>query len=84
MRLLLFMLGIFVILVGFENCAKAQSYPWCAQYGGPAGGTNCGFTTFQQCLETLNGIGGFCERNTQYQPSPRSHQWTRHQGRYSY
>ncbi len=23
------------------------------------GGTNCGFTTFQQCLDTVSGIVGF-------------------------
>jgi hypothetical protein len=33
---------------------------------GGAGGTNCGFTTFQQCLETVSGIGGFCQRNNLY------------------
>ena len=32
--------------------AQAQSnYPWCAYYGGGNYGTNCGFTTFEQCLE---------------------------------
>jgi hypothetical protein len=51
--------------------AEAQNYPWCANYGSPAGdgGTNCGFTTFQQCLATVSGIGGSCDRNTQYVPS---------------
>ncbi len=34
------------------------------------GGTNCGFTTFQQCLDTVRGIGEFCEPNTQYVPPP--------------
>jgi hypothetical protein len=37
------------------------------------GGTNCGFTTFQQCLDNVRGIGGFCDRNTQYQPPPGPH-----------
>jgi hypothetical protein len=47
--------------------AAAQNYPWCAQYSG-LGGTNCGFTTFQQCMATLAGMGGFCNANTQYVP----------------
>ena len=54
------MLGLFV----GAACkpAEAQNYPWCAYYDGSFGGTNCGFTTFQQCLDTVSGIGGFCER----------------------
>jgi Protein of unknown function (DUF3551) len=84
MRLLLVMLGIFVGIVCIEKPAEAQNYPWCAQYSGPAGGTNCGFTTFQQCLDTLSGIGGFCERNTLYQPPPGPRLLTRAQRRYPY
>ena len=70
MRLLLLMLGISVCVVGSGTRAEAQNYPWCAYYGGKTGGgTNCGFTTFQQCLDTVSGIGGFCNVNTQYQPT---------------
>jgi hypothetical protein len=36
---------------------------WCAQYGTPGGGTNCGFYSFQQCQATVSGIGGFCMHN---------------------
>ena len=28
--------------------------------------TNCGFPTFQACLETSRGVGGFCRRNPKY------------------
>jgi hypothetical protein len=77
MRLLLLMLGLSVCVVGIGTRAEAQNYPWCAYYSGGrfggGGGTNCGFTTFQQCLDTVSGIGGFCARNTQYQPPPGSH-----------
>jgi hypothetical protein len=52
--------------------AQAQNYPWCAQYSGGAlgGATNCGFVSFQQCLATVSGIGGFCVRNTLNEPPP--------------
>ena len=73
MKFLLFTLGICVGIVGFANLAEAQKYPWCAYYSGKFGGTNCGFTTFQQCLDTVSGIGGFCERNNLYQPPPGPH-----------
>jgi hypothetical protein len=71
MRVLLFILTICVGIVGAGNRAEAQNYPWCAQYNfGRGGATNCGFTTLQQCLDTVRGIGGSCEQNTQYQPRP--------------
>ena len=48
-------------------------YPWCAVYGGRSGGaSNCGFLTWQQCMATVSGIGGFCERNQFYNPRGRS------------
>jgi hypothetical protein len=84
MRLLLFMLGICVGLVGVGKNAEAQNYPWCAHLGTGFESTNCGFTTFQQCMDTVSGIGGFCQPNTDYQlPSgPRSSK--KPQSRYPY
>jgi len=68
MRLLLF-LGIVIAMTGIGTRAEAQDYPWCAQYAGGGGGVrNCGFTSFEQCMETVRGMGGFCEQNTQYIP----------------
>jgi hypothetical protein len=68
MRILLVLLGL-LAGAALGTPAQAQNYPWCAYYGGrDGGGTNCGFTTFEQCLATVSGIGGFCQRNTQYVP----------------
>jgi hypothetical protein len=66
MKALLFALGISIVAAGIGTRAEAENYPWCADYSG--GGTNCGFVTFEQCLATVSGIGGFCNRNTQYVP----------------
>jgi tetratricopeptide (TPR) repeat protein len=41
--------------------AIAKGPPWCAAYRN--GSTNCGFYTYQQCMETIAGNGGFCNRN---------------------
>lgn len=42
-------------------------YPWCAQYSGwDGGGRNCGFVSYAQCMATVSGVGGFCERNSFY------------------
>jgi hypothetical protein len=85
MRLLLLVLGLSVCVVGIGTRAEAQNYPWCAIYGGfDDGGTNCGFTTYQQCMDTARGMGSLCQPNTQYQPPPGPHPQTRLQGRYPY
>ena len=52
--------------------ARAEiEYPWCAQYAGgnSGGGRNCGFVSYEQCMETIRGMGGFCEQNLFYRGS---------------
>jgi Protein of unknown function (DUF3551) len=49
--------------------AGAEIYrPWCVQYGGNNGdnGTTCAFTSFEQCMMTARGSGGFCVQNPWY------------------
>jgi len=49
------------------SSVEGGAAPWCAQYSGGdmgGGGTNCGFYSFDQCLATVRGIGGFCVRNS--------------------
>lgn len=72
MRSLLLLLGIVAASAAVSGNASAQNYPWCAVYGGAdtGGASNCGFVTFGQCMATLSGMGGFCNRNTQYVPPP--------------
>ena len=54
--------------------SQAIEYPWCAQYGGRGGdgGRHCGFVSFEQCMLTVSGIGGFCERNLFYKGPERA------------
>jgi hypothetical protein len=65
MRLLALAFATVAATTALGTVAQAQNYPWCAYYS-RQGGTNCGFSTFRQCQEDVSGIGGFCERNTQY------------------
>ncbi|HUI13738.1 MAG TPA: DUF3551 domain-containing protein [Xanthobacteraceae bacterium] len=68
MRRSLLVLGI-LAGVAAAAPAQAQNYPWCAQYSGNMGGAmNCGFTSFDQCMATVRGMGGFCVENNTYQP----------------
>jgi Protein of unknown function (DUF3551) len=41
----------------------AQAGPWCAWFDPFT--YSCGFSSFQQCLDTVLGEGGFCARNVQ-------------------
>jgi len=86
MRILLLLLAAYVAAVAVGTRAEAQNYPWCAIYSGGmgGGGTNCGFVTFQQCMETARGLGSFCQPNTQYQPPSGPHPLRKWQGRYPY
>lgn len=72
MKTLFCLLGILAGMSVIGTSAHAQNYPWCAYYGKDSG-TNCGFTTFEQCLADVSGIGGFCEPNTLYQPPTGPH-----------
>jgi hypothetical protein len=66
MRKLLFTLAVIVPGLGASAmpAAAAQSYPWCARYSTTGG--ECSFNTFEQCMETLSGIGGSCVDNPGY------------------
>ena len=54
--------GSVAFLIG--EPAAADPYKWCAVYR--VGGTNCGFTTIEQCRATVSGVGGSCEPNQFY------------------
>ncbi len=51
-----------------KPAAAAIEYPWCAQYSGEdgGGGRNCGFVSYEQCMQTVRGMGGGCEQNLFY------------------
>jgi len=49
-----------VFLVGGTG-SGAQAAPWCAFYDPST--YNCGFHTFEQCLATVRGAGGWCRPN---------------------
>jgi len=46
-------------LLGMGTSADAAA--WCAFYGPST--YNCGFHTYQQCLATVQGAGGWCRQN---------------------
>ena len=56
--------GSVISLFLIAGPAAADPYKWCAAYRN--GGTNCGFTTIEQCRATVSGVGGSCEPNQFY------------------
>lgn len=70
MRLGLIPAALIAALQLLPAAAQAREYPWCARYDWST--YNCGFVSFEQCLATVRGIGGICERNPRYAgPPPR-------------
>jgi Protein of unknown function (DUF3551) len=69
MRPLLVILGCFAAALCFAQPAEAQSGGWCAYYnfGGHAGYRRCGFTSLEQCVWDVRGVGGNCSHSPYYQ-----------------
>jgi hypothetical protein len=53
--------GIALSLLVGGTGTSAQAGPWCAYYDFST--YNCGFHTFEQCLATVRGAGGWCRPN---------------------
>jgi Protein of unknown function (DUF3551) len=57
-------------LMGPTELVSAQSpysYPWCSrQAGRDFDTTSCYFTSYQQCMTTISGIGGWCYQSPYY------------------
>ncbi len=85
MRLpILSLLLIAAALLGEIQAYSAQSptsYPWCAKaYKTDTSGISCYFTSREQCMTTLSGLGGYCFQSLYYHAAlgktavqPRSH-----------
>lgn len=57
-----------------SNAQSPYSYPWCAIYydraGVGGGARSCYYTSWQQCMATLSGIGGYCVESPYYHAPP--------------
>jgi len=43
--------------------AAGASRSWCATYGKKGVNDNCSYSSFDQCWQTVWGLGGFCRPN---------------------
>lgn len=75
-KMTLFALAMAAAAIATGTPAQAQNYPWCEYLGGGmggGGGRNCGFISFEQCMQSAFGNGSDCRPNTQYVPPPGEH-----------
>jgi hypothetical protein len=73
MKMALFALAMAGATIAIGTPAQAQNYPWCAYWTGTGGARNCGFVSYEQCMQTARGAGATCEANTQYNPREGYH-----------
>jgi Protein of unknown function (DUF3551) len=57
------------------GAAQAAPYwPWCSRYDQHRSGAyQCAFVSFEQCMDTVRGVGGYCYVNPYpkpYTPAP--------------
>ncbi len=62
-------LPLCLVLLAGAASAESKTYAWCLFYDSST--YNCGFSTYQQCLETSRGSGGLCRPNPFEAPRPR-------------
>jgi hypothetical protein len=82
-RMIFAVLAFATVMLIHPHSAKAAPYwPWCSQYGGDMGSAHaCAFTSWQQCMETVRGIGGYCYANPYPAPPSRSARSSHHPAR---
>jgi hypothetical protein len=54
-----------------SRAQSAYDYPWCALYTNRSGAQACYYTSYQQCMATMRGIGGTCIESPYYRGPPR-------------
>ena len=67
----LFLIAAALLVVQTASAQSPTSYPWCARpYKMESSATSCYFTSREQCMTTLSGIGGYCFESPYYHATP--------------
>jgi hypothetical protein len=71
MRISAFVASMVLTIAAFAPRPAGASYnlPWCANYY-DNNVIACSFTSFEQCMASVSGVGGHCIRNVLYPPAP--------------
>ena len=62
------LLALAVLIAALTLTGRDAHARWCAFYDEYT--YTCGFTSFEQCLATISGVGGTCRRDPFIQPGP--------------
>jgi hypothetical protein len=60
-------------MLGEIQAASAQSaysYPWCLRSFAYPGATSCYFKSYEECMMSLTGRGGYCIKSPYYRLAP--------------
>ncbi len=71
-RLALVVTIFFLVPLLTTSVGRAESSKWCAVLGSGMDARNCGFVSFEQCMASTGGTGGFCERDYTATPAATS------------
>ena len=58
------------VLIEPRSGEAAPYWPWCSRYQRPTAVESCAFSSYEQCMETVFGIGGWCYKNPYPPPVP--------------
>jgi len=58
------------VLMQPRSGGAAPYWPWCSQYDHPSYAHSCAFSSYEQCFQTIWGIGGYCYQNPYPPPAP--------------
>jgi len=62
-----------VITMAPDPADAAPYWPWCSRYFKARDGSiTCAFASYEQCMDTVRGIGGYCLKNPYAPPPSRS------------
>jgi len=69
MQISAFVALVLVTVAAFaaQPAAAAYNLPWCAKYY-DSNVVACSFTSFEQCMASVSGVGGHCTQNILYPP----------------
>jgi len=66
-----------VALIQPRSGQAAPYWPWCSQYDSNGAAHACAFSSWEQCMDTVRGIGGYCYGNP-YGPPPAPERTSRY------
>jgi hypothetical protein len=63
-------------VAGSKPAPAEVNYPWCLIMGARDGSWNCGFVSWNQCMQTRIGMD-MCVQNPRYSPAPQGRRFSR-------